>query len=115
MGGWEIEMEPEVVAWYRGLTDNEAGRAAFRIDLLASKGNLLQMPHSKMLEDGLCELRFSLSDGAWRITYYFESRLIVLLTVFRKQRMNKRSEVTRAIAAMRRCRVDHIGGDDGKD
>ena len=40
--------------------------------------------------------------------YWFApKRVIVLLTVFRKQRDNERREVRRAQAAMTRCRDNH--------
>lgn len=62
------------------------------------------MPASRPLGDGLFELRFDVSRVAQRITYYFaDNRRIVLLTVFRKQRQNERTEVQRARWAMNRC------------
>jgi phage-related protein len=62
------------------------------------------MPHSRALGDGLYELRFDLARVSWRLTYWFApGRRIVLLTVFRKQRMNERAEVDRARRAMARC------------
>jgi hypothetical protein len=51
---------------------------------------------------------------AQRITYFFATGdRIVLLTVFRKQRMNERNEVARARRAMQRC-IDeqHTAEDD---
>jgi ribosome-binding protein aMBF1 (putative translation factor) len=48
---------------------------------------------------------------AQRITYFFATGdRIVLLTVFRKQRMNERSEVARAGRAMQRCIDEQHGG-----
>jgi hypothetical protein len=62
------------------------------------------MPISRSLDRGLFELRFDLERQAFRITYYFAAaRRIVLLTVFRRQRMNERHEVQRAREAMARC------------
>ena len=61
------------------------------VERLAERGNLLRMPASRALGDGLFELRFDMLRGAWRITYFFASgRRIVLLTVFQKQRQNER-------------------------
>ena len=61
------------------------------IERLAERGSALRMPASRALGDGLFELRFDLNRVAWRITFYFAgSQRIVLLTVFRKQRMNER-------------------------
>lgn len=46
----------------------------------------------------------SIDSVAWRIPFFFSTdRRIVLLTVFRKQRMNERTEISRAHAAMARC------------
>ncbi len=74
------------------------------VDRLADRGNVLRMPASRALDDGLFELRFDLVRTAWRITYHFAAdRRIVLLTVFRKQRQNERHEVQRARQAMGRC------------
>ena len=71
---------------------------------LAERGNLLRMPASRALGDGLFELRFDVLRVAWRVTYFFASgRRIVLLTVFHKQRQNERAEVQRARWAMNRC------------
>ena len=45
---------------------------------------------------------------AWRITYWYRrDGVIVLLTVFRKQRNNERVEVRRALATLDRCRKLH--------
>jgi putative component of toxin-antitoxin plasmid stabilization module len=55
------------------------------------------MPLSRALGQGLFELRFTLGPTARRITYRFtRDGRIVLLTTFRKQRNNERSEVARA-------------------
>ena len=63
--------------------------------------------------DGLYELRFDLDKVAWRITYWFgPGQRIVLLTVFRKQRMNEKAEITRARTALSVCRSTHTLGQD---
>ncbi|MBB5785078.1 type II toxin-antitoxin system RelE/ParE family toxin [Nonomuraea jabiensis] len=52
----------------------------------------------------LRELRFHLSRDAVRITYWIApGRRILLLTVFRKQRMRETAEIERAVQAMKRC------------
>jgi phage-related protein len=52
----------------------------------------------------LRELRFHLDSDAVRITYWIASgRRIILLTVFRKQRMRETAQVDRARRAMVRC------------
>ena len=74
-----------------------------RLQRLEERGNLLRFP-SRALGDGLFELRLDLDRVAWRITYFYAAdRRIVLLTVFRKQRLNERAEVQRARWAMTRC------------
>ena len=62
------------------------------------------MPHSRALGDGLFELRFDLDGNACRVTFFFPGdRRRVLLTTFRKQRLDERAEVSRARNALRRC------------
>ncbi|MFI5756155.1 type II toxin-antitoxin system RelE/ParE family toxin [Streptomyces sp. NPDC051569] len=99
----EIEVEPEV-KWFLGLSQQHRGTAAFYVDLLASHGVLLGEPYTKQLAGKLRELRFHLDGEAMRITYWIGSgRRIILLTVFRKQRMRENAEVVRAVRAMRDC------------
>ena len=76
----------------------------------------LRMPISRSLNDGLFELRFDLERQAHRVTYYFAARRrIVMLTVFRKQRMNERHEANRAREAMARCiREGHTAEEDNE-
>lgn len=63
-----------------------------------------RMPLSKALGDGLFELRFSLGPTARRITYRFTTDgRIILLTTFRKQRNNERTEITRARKVADEC------------
>lgn len=86
------------------LTPIEFALTLPHIERLAEQGNRLRMPASSPLGDGLFELRFDLGQVAWRIPFFFSTdRRIVLLTVFRKQRMNERTEIARARAAMVRC------------
>ena len=94
---WSIEFSEEVRTWYAGLTP--AGKASTDriLERLASQGNMLRMPHSRSLGDGLYELRFSCENVNRRITYVFDpDRRVVTLTTFRKQRQNERAEVLRA-------------------
>jgi hypothetical protein len=58
-----VELEPEVVAWIRGLPDEEFGRAEFYIDLLAEKGVHLDQPYTRQLRGKLRELRFYLGSA----------------------------------------------------
>lgn len=101
---WSVELEPEVEQWLDALNPTEFATVLPHIERLASRGNTLRMPASKALGEGLFELRFDVARVAWRIPFYFAAtRRIVLLTVFRKQRMNERQEIGRARSAMDRC------------
>ena len=101
---WEIEAEPEVDLWLDRLPADEFAVVAPHIERLAQRGNQLRMPATRTLGDGLFELRFDMSRNSWRIPFFFATRRrIVLLTVFRKQRMNEANEVLRARRAMRTC------------
>ncbi|MFJ1600093.1 type II toxin-antitoxin system RelE/ParE family toxin [Streptomyces sp. NPDC088261] len=109
----EIEVEPEVEKWYLGLSEQHRGRTSFYIDLLAAKGVLLGAPYAKQLDGKLRELRFYLDGESMRITYWIASgRRIILLTVFRKQRMRETDEVERAIRSMRDCMVQEHSADE---
>jgi hypothetical protein len=115
VSSWSVELEPEVEQWLESLPTGPFGTAAFHVDRLAEQGSALRMPHSRALGGGLFELRFDLERNAQRITFFFPGdRRIVLLTTFRKQRSNERSEVTRARQAMRRC-IDQGHTAEGED
>lgn len=101
---WVVELEPEVKQWLEQLRPKDFAAVLPHVERLAQRGNQLRMPASKPLGDGLFELRFDMARTAWRMPFFFASnRRIVLLTVFRKQRMNERQEIIRARAAMERC------------
>ncbi|MGH3460105.1 MAG: type II toxin-antitoxin system RelE/ParE family toxin [Kribbellaceae bacterium] len=109
-----VELEPEVRDWLEGLPSDLFGRAAFYIDLLAERGPLLSEPHTKQLDGKLRELRFHLDNDVLRITYWIATeRRIILLTVFRKTRMQERREIERAVRALRRCREEQHVVDEG--
>jgi hypothetical protein len=100
----EVELEPEVDDWFDTLGQADKETAAFYVDLLAERGVLLGEPYTKQLRGKLRELRFHLERQAVRITYWVApDKRIVLLTVFRKQRMREEAEVQRAWRAMQRC------------
>jgi hypothetical protein len=101
---WSVELEPEVQGWLDGLNPAEFATVAFHVDRLAERRSTLRMPYSRSLGEGLFELRFDLGRLAQRITFFFGGdQRIILLTVFRKQRSNERTEVARARTAMGRC------------
>jgi putative component of toxin-antitoxin plasmid stabilization module len=92
-----IELHDEIVDWMSSLGTTEWDRAVFVIDRLADLGSMARMPFSRAVGDGLFELRFTLGPTARRITYRFtKDNRIILLTTFRKQRNNERSEIARA-------------------
>jgi hypothetical protein len=99
----EVELHREIVDWMDSLDDDAWDRVAVVIDRLAGLGSSARMPLSKSLGDALFELRFTLGPTARRITYRFtKDGRVVLLTTFRKQRNNERTEIARA----RRAAVD---------
>ncbi len=96
MAWGSVELEPEVVDWLEGLSDDQFGRVEFYIDLLADRGAQLSEPYTRQLQGKLRELRFYLGQesDAVRITFYIATgRRIILLTVFRKQRQRERAEI----------------------
>lgn len=100
----EIELHDEVVEWMALLGDAEWDRTMVVIDRLVALGASARMPLSKSLGDGLFELRFSLGPTARRVTYRFtKNGRIILLTTFRKQRNNERTEINRARKAAAAC------------
>ncbi|MCM0673244.1 type II toxin-antitoxin system RelE/ParE family toxin [Micromonospora phytophila] len=111
-----VELEPEVREWLEGLPSAYFARAAFYIDLLASRGVLLGEPHTKQLDGKLRELRFYLERDAVRVTYWIASDWrIILLTVFRKTRMREDREVERARRALERCVVERHTVNEGAE
>ena len=86
------------------LGDAEWGRTVVVIDRLVALGSSARMPFSRSLGDGLFELRFTLGPTARRITYRFtKDGRIILLTTFRKQRNNERTEIASARKAAEDC------------
>jgi phage-related protein len=99
-----VELHDEVVVWMATLDADQWDRTVVVIDRLASLGPAARMPLSRSLGDGLFELRFTLGPTARRVTYRFtKDGRVVLLTTFRKQRNNERTEVARARKAAEDC------------
>lgn len=99
-----LELHDEVTEWMDSLDDDEWDRVVVIVDRLAALGATARMPLSRALGDGLFELRFTLGPTARRITYRFtQDGRIVLLTTFRKQRQNERSEIARARDVATEC------------
>jgi hypothetical protein len=92
-----VEFSEEVRTWYSGLSPAGKASADRIIERLASQGHMPRMPHSRSLEGGLYELRFTCENVNRRIACVFDpDRRAVTLTTFRKQRRNERAEVLRA-------------------
>lgn len=107
MNRGEVELEPEVDEWFDTLDQERQETAAFYVDLLADRGVLLDEPYTRQLRGKLRELRFHLDREAVRITYWIApGRRIIMLTVFRKQRMRESAEIERAWRAMQRCSAE---------
>ena len=99
-----VELHDEVVDWLDSLVADEWDRTVVVIDRLAVLGPSARMPLSRSLGDGLFELRFTLGPTARRITCRFtKSGSVVLLTTFRKQRSNERTEIARARRVAEAC------------
>ncbi|MDA8355637.1 MAG: type II toxin-antitoxin system RelE/ParE family toxin [Actinomycetota bacterium] len=99
-----VELHDEIVDWMGSLDNGEWDRVVVVIDRLATLGSSARMPLSKSLGDGLFELRFTLGPTACRITYRFMTDgRVVLLTTFRKQRNNERTEIARARRVAEDC------------
>jgi len=99
---WTVEISEEVAAWHGSLKDIDRAYADVALERLADRGPQLRMPHSRPLQDGLFERRFTCGGQARRITYYFDlGRRVITLTTFRKQRQREQREVERARRAMR--------------
>jgi len=100
----DVELHDEIVEWMDSLDDDDWDRTVVVIDRLVALGSTARMPLSRSLGDGLFELRFALGPTARRITYRFtKDGRIVLLTTFRKQRNNERTEIARARRAAEDC------------
>ena len=100
----DVELHDEIVDWMDLLNDDEWDRTVVVIDRLATLGSSARMPLSRSLGEGLFELRFTLGPTARRITYRFtKDGRVVLLTTFRKQRNNERTDISRARKAAEDC------------
>ncbi|GAB2577146.1 hypothetical protein GCM10027168_07610 [Streptomyces capparidis] len=103
----------EVEEWIDSLDSDGLATASFYIDLLAAQGVHLGEPYTRQLDGKLRELRFHIDGNAIRITYWIApGRRIILLTVFRKQRMHEASEITRARRAMNVCKAEEHTADE---
>ena len=95
MSWGEVELEPEVRAWYLSLDEDNQARVQFNVDRLAERGPLLDEPFTKQLDGKLRELRFYLDGRPTRVTNWIASgRRIILLTVFVKSQRPEHREAS---------------------
>lgn len=100
----ELELHEEVAEWTGSLDDAEWDRTVVIVDRPVALGSSARMPLSRSQGDGLFELRFTLGPTARRISYRFtKDGRIILLTTFRKQRSNERTEIAGARKAAEDC------------
>jgi hypothetical protein len=108
-----IEVEPEVRAWLQTLPEADYRAVERVVDILADHPTTITEPLSRHLVGPVRELRVSLRGNAIRITYWLApQQRVVLLTVFRKQRMRETGEVERARLSQKVCESDHAPAGD---
>ncbi len=113
---YTVELEPEVRSWLETLPEADYRAVERTADVLAEQPTTLGEPLSRHLGGPLRELRVSLRGEAIRITYWLApGQRVVLLTVFRKQRMRETGEVERARLAQKACQGGHEPGHDVYD
>ncbi|WP_166028247.1 type II toxin-antitoxin system RelE/ParE family toxin [Streptomyces chilikensis] len=113
VGRYEIELEIEVREWLESLPAEDYLRVMKLADVLADHAETLGEPHARHLGGKLRELRFSLRRDQQRITYWLApGRRVVLLTVFRKTRIQEAAEVWRARRAQEECEAGHQPAED---
>lgn len=89
--GWEVltyeteRREKIVDIFIKEQQPQARGKIIYGIRLLKKYGNMLGMPHAKMLGGGLYELRIRGKEEI-RILYFFRQRKIFLLHGFKKQK-----------------------------
>ena len=87
---WEViafesnREEKPVEVFIKSQSRKTIAKVANEIDLLEKHGNLLRMPHSKMISKKLFELRIRGKEEI-RIIYTFKSHKIYLLHAFKKK------------------------------
>lgn len=62
------------------LGKKEQAKVLRTICLLRDNGSALREPHSKLLNDGIFELRVKLGSNTFRILYFFDDQHTIILT-----------------------------------
>jgi len=73
-------------------------KMAGEIKLLEEKGNMLRLPHSEHLEDGIFELRAKVGTDISRVLYffYYEGRIILTHGFIKKTQKTPSREIEKA-------------------
>ncbi len=75
-----------VKAFLDGLSAAAKAKVYAALEMLATEGHRLRLPHSRGLGDGLFEIRIQHAEGPFRIIYCFQSgRKVLLLHGFVKR------------------------------
>jgi len=75
-----------VKAFLGGLTMDAKAKAYAALEMLATEGNRLRLPHSRALGAGLLEMRIAHPEGPFRILYCFRpGQRVLLLHAFVKR------------------------------
>ncbi len=69
-----------LIKWLKRQNRRVQDKAFALIERLEEKGNKLGMPHTKVLRDGIWELRINVNNVPYRILYSFVGSGLVLLT-----------------------------------
>lgn len=78
------------------------------MEILEEKGNLLRMPYSKHIEDGIFEVRAKVGSNISRIMYffYYEGKIIMTNGFIKKMQKTPRNEIDLA----KKYRKDFLEG-----
>lgn len=81
-----------------GLDIKMRAKMAGEIKLLEEKGNMLRLPHSEHLEDGIFELRAKVGTDISRVLYffYYEGRIILTHGFIKKTQKTPPREIEKA-------------------
>ena len=102
----KIDGTEPAVDFLKGLDDKMRAKMVRTIDLLEIHGTSLRAPESKIIEDGIFELRASFGGNTTRILYFFFSGNTAVLThgFVKKTQKTPKKEITRA----KEYRIDYL-------
>lgn len=76
----EADGESPVVTWLDSLQDKTKIKCLVKIEQLRNEGHELRRPAADYLEDGIYELRITHSGNQYRILYFFDGDIAVVLS-----------------------------------